>query len=233
MKRLPMKEGCNDLINDVLVDSELAKKIVPNKFKHTSKQGRIRRQKLLMAAKKLSERHNIQDITLVDICEEADIPRASAYHFFPNVEAIFLALRFLNYIDTLQALEKIEVSSFDRWQDYITELLQQSVQLFNNDVTKTKLMYGVNSPDFDSSDYEDQVDHSMVAMLFEKLSSHYNMESFKDIEEKILIAYHMIHSIFSLSFKQYDEITKEMSEEAVTAAIAYLRCYLPEELPLK
>ncbi|SJM37926.1 Bacterial regulatory proteins, tetR family [Psychrobacter pasteurii] len=228
-----MKEGCNDLINDVLVNSELAKKIVPNKFKHTSKQGRIRRQKLLMAAKKLSERHNIQDITLVDICEEADIPRASAYHFFPNVEAIFLALRFLNYIDTLQALEKIEVSSFDRWQDYITELLQQSVQLFNNDVTKTKLMYGVNSPDFDSSDYEDQVDHSMVGMLFEKLSSHYNMESFKGIEEKILIAYYMIHSIFSLSFKQYDEITKEMSEEAVTAAIAYLRCYLPEELPLK
>ena len=67
-----------------------------------------------MAAKKLSERHNIQDITLVDICEEEGIPRASAYHFFPNVEAIFLALRFLNYMDTFQALEKVEVSNFDR-----------------------------------------------------------------------------------------------------------------------
>ena len=64
-----MKEGCNDLINDVLVDSELAKSIVPNKFKHTRKQGRVRRQKLLIAAKKLSETHNIEDITLVDICE--------------------------------------------------------------------------------------------------------------------------------------------------------------------
>lgn len=228
-----MKEGCNDLINDVLVDSELAKKIVPNKFKHTSKQGRIRRQKLLMAAKKLSERHNIQDITLVDICEEAGIPRASAYHFFPNVEAIFLALRFLNYMDTFQALEKVEVSKFDRWQDYITEVLLQSAHLFNNDVTKTKLMYGVNSPDFDSGDYEEQVDHSMVSMLVDKISSHYNMESFKDIEEKFLVTYYMIHSIFSLSFKQHDEITKEMSQEAVTAAIAYLRCYLPEHLPLK
>lgn len=228
-----MKEGCNDLINDVLVDSELAKNIVPNKFKHTSKQGRVRRQKLLMAAKKLSETHNIQDITLVDICEEAGIPRASAYHFFPNVEAIFLALRFLNYMDTFQTLEKIEVSKFLRWQDYLSEVLRQSATLFNNDVTKNKLMYGANTPDFDKGEYEEQVDLNMVGMIVGKLFDHYNMDSFIDIEDRFLVTYHMVHSIFALSFKQYDEITKEMSEEAVTAAIAYLRCYLPEHLPLR
>ena len=228
-----MIEGCNHLINDVLVDSELAKNIVPNKFKHTSKQGRVRRQKLLMAAKKLSEKHNIEDISLADVCEEAGIPRASAYHFFPNVESIFLALRFLNYMDTVQTLEKIEVSSFERWQDYVADILRKSVKLFNTDITKNKLMYGSNTPDFDGSDYEDRVDTNMVSMIVGKLSAHYNMVSFNDIEEKFLIVYTMTHSIFALSFKQHNEITQDMGEEAITAAIAYLRCYLPEYLPLK
>ena len=37
-----MSENKDDKIEDVLVDSELAKKLVPNKFKFTSQQGRIR-----------------------------------------------------------------------------------------------------------------------------------------------------------------------------------------------
>lgn len=182
-----MVDGCNDLINDVLVDSELAKRIVPNKFKHTSKQGRARRTKLLLSAKKLSEKHNIQDISLADVCEEANIPRASAYHFFPNVESIFLALRFLNYIDTYQVLEKIEVADFDRWQDYIAKVLRESVILLNNDVSKIRLMYGSNTPDFDSSEYEERVDLNMVEMIFGRLTNHYDMTSFSQLNEKFLI----------------------------------------------
>ncbi|WP_366513704.1 TetR/AcrR family transcriptional regulator [Psychrobacter sp.] len=220
------------MINDVFKDSELAKNIVPNKFKHTSKQGRIRRQKLLMAAKKLSETRNIRDITLADVCEQAGIPRASAYHFFPNVDSIFLALRYLNYIETFQVLEKVEVSKFDRWQDYVAEILKQSVKLFNNDITKNKLMYGSKTPDFDNSEYDEQVNINMMGMIVGKLSAHYNMSSFKDIDEKFLVVYSMVHSIFALSFRQYDEITDEMGREAIIASIAYLRYYLPEELPL-
>lgn len=101
-----MNNSRDDIIEDLLVNSDLAKKLVPNKFKFTSQQGRIRRQKLLSAAKKLSETHTINTITLADVCEEADIPRASAYHFFPNVEAVFLALRFLNAIRSSKSSSK-------------------------------------------------------------------------------------------------------------------------------
>ena len=115
----------------------------------------------------------------------------------------------------------------------MADLLTQSVQLFNQDFTKNKLMYGSNTPDFDRSEYEERADINMVAMINNKLSSRYDMSSFKDINEKLLITYTLSHSIFSLSYKQYGEITEEMSKEAVTAAIAYLRCYLPENLPTK
>lgn len=226
-----MTERSSDLIKDVLVDSELAKNIVPNKFKHTSKQGRARRQKLLMAAKKLSETRDIQDISLADVCEKAGIPRASAYHFFPNVESIFLALRFLSYIETFKALEKIEVHDFKRWEDYLAQVIRQSGQVFNNDVTKNKLMYGANTPEFQDHDYDERIDINMVGMIVGKLSDYYDMSSFEDIDDLFLIAYGIIHSIFALSFKQFDEITAEMCEETIKASVAYLRCYLPEHLP--
>ncbi|MGM8888363.1 TetR/AcrR family transcriptional regulator, partial [Psychrobacter sp. 1U2] len=63
-----MSDHKDDKIEDILVDSELAKKLVPNKFKFTSQQGRVRRQKLLMGAKKLSETRSINDISLADVC---------------------------------------------------------------------------------------------------------------------------------------------------------------------
>lgn len=46
-----MSSSYDEKIEDVLVNSELARRLVPNKFKFTSQQGRLRRQKLLAAAK--------------------------------------------------------------------------------------------------------------------------------------------------------------------------------------
>ena len=113
-----MSSAYDEKIEDVLVDSELARRLVPNKFKFTSQQGRLRRQKLLAAAKELSATRPVSEISLADVCERADIPRASAYHFFPNVEAIFLALRFLNAIEIFNKLEKVDAKQFSRWQAY-------------------------------------------------------------------------------------------------------------------
>ncbi|MFP3354368.1 TetR/AcrR family transcriptional regulator, partial [Pseudoalteromonas sp. SIMBA_153] len=90
-----------------------------------------RRQKLLAGAKKLSETHAINDITLAAVCEEAGIPRASAYHFFPNIEAIFLALLFLNAIEILEMVETVDIGNYDRWQGYLTALIDRCITIFH------------------------------------------------------------------------------------------------------
>lgn len=154
-----MSENKDEKIEDVLVDSELAKKLVPNKFKFTSQQGRARRQKLLAGAKKLSETQPINDITLAAVCEEAGIPRASAYHFFPNIEAIFLALRFLNAIEILEIVETVDIGNYDRWQGYLTALIDNCVTIFHNDETKAKLIYDTNTPDFEGDSFGEDIDH--------------------------------------------------------------------------
>ncbi len=228
-----MSDHKDDKIEDILVDSELAKKLVPNKFKFTSQQGRVRRQKLLMGAKKLSETRSINDISLADVCEEAGIPRASAYHFFPNIEAIFLALRFLNAIEILEILTTVETVDYDRWQGYLTALIQRCVSIFHDDQTKAKLIYDTNTPDFEGDSFGEDMDHQIVELVYKRLSERYEMPKFEDIQDTLLVTYSIINGIFTLSYRRHERITDNYLQEATTASIAYLRCYLPEKLPRK
>lgn len=228
-----MTESRDDIIEDVLVDSELAKQLVPNKFKFTSKQGRVRRQKLLMAAKKLSETHPISDITLAAVCAEAGIPRASAYHFFPNVEAIFLALRFLNAIEILENIQTVDVTKYNRWQGYVTGVMEECINIFIQDPTKAKLIFDTNTPDFEGEEYGQQIDWQISDLMYEKMNAYYEMPNFENMKDIFLISYSIVNSIFTLSFRRYGKITEDMLSEVNIAVIAYLRCYLPEKLPRK
>lgn len=228
-----MSENKEDKIEDVLVDSELAKKLVPNKFKFTSQQGRARRQKLLMGAKKLSETQAINDITLAAVCEEAGIPRASAYHFFPNIEAIFLALRFLDAIDILEILRTVETGSYDRWQGYLTAMIDRCVKIFDEEPTKAKLIYDTNTPDFEGDSFGEQMDHQVVKLVYDRLAERYEVPKYEDIQDVLLIAFSIVNAIFTVSYRRHQRITDKYLQEANTASIAYLRCYLPEKLPRK
>ncbi len=228
-----MKDAQNDIIEDVLVDSELAKQLVPNKFKFTSKQGRARRQKLLMGAKKLSEIKAVNEISLADVCEEAGIPRASAYHFFPNIEAIFLALRFLNAIEILEELNKVNAEDYNRWQGYVTGLMENTVQYFAADKSKAKLIYDTNTPDFQGEEFGQHIDGQVVRLMYDKLTQKYELPKYADIQEVFLVAFSISNSVFTLSYRRNGYITDNMLQEATIATIAYLRCYLPEKLPLK
>jgi len=228
-----MTKQYEDKIEDVLVDSELAKKLVPNKFKFTSQQGRVRRQKLLMGAKTLSETRAIKDISLADVCEEAGIPRASAYHFFPNVEAIFLALRFLNAIETFESLNTVNAADYNRWQAYLTGLMEKVASIFREDPLKAKLVYETNTPDFEGDSFGTQIDDQIVELFYNQLSVRYVLPELKDIKDVLLIGYSIANGVFMLSYRLEGSVTEHYLQEAITAAIAYLRCYLPEKLPLK
>lgn len=223
----------HDKIEDLLVNSDLAKQLVPNKFKFTSHQGRIRRQKLLVAAKKISEIKSINEITLAEICEEAGIPRASAYHFFPNVEAVFLALRFLNAIEILESLNSVRTADYDRWQGYLTGIIDKAVELVHEDPTKAKLIYETNTPDFEVENYDRKVDNQISKLIYDNLSSQYEMPDYVNIEDVLLIAYGIINAVFTLSYRQHQQITEYFRQEAITACIAYMRSYLPEKLTRK
>ena len=226
-----MSSTYDEKIEDVLVDSELARRLVPNKFKFTSQQGRLRRQKLLAAAKELSATRPISEISLADVCEKADIPRASAYHFFPNVEAIFLALRTLNAMEIFKKLETVDAKQFSRWQAYITAMVDTGVEVIQADPTVARLIYETNTPDFEGNAFGSEIEKSISQMVYNKLAEHYKMPALDTIYQQLLVAYGIINGVFILAYRSEQEITDSYRQEAITAVIAYLRCYLPENLP--
>ena len=223
----------DDIIKDVLDNSELARQLVPNKFKFTSQQGRIRRQKLIISAKKLSINNSIKDITLAQVCEEAGIPRASAYHFFPNINEVFLALKYLNAIEMIEAMEKVEISYYDKWAEYVTELMKAIINEVQSDPSKAKLIYGTNTPDLEGDRFGEQVNNKVVKLIYKRMASHYQMPDYDDIEKQMLVSFSIVDSIFTLSYRQHRQITEAYVNEAIVASIAYLQNYLPESLPLK
>ena len=226
-----MSTTYDEKIEDVLVDSELARRLVPNKFKFTSQQGRLRRQKLLAAAKDLSATRPISEISLADVCEKADIPRASAYHFFPNVEAIFLALRFLNAMEIYKKLETVDAKQYSRWQAYITAMIDTSVEVIQADPTVARLIYETNTPDFEGNAFGSEMEKSISQMVYNKLAETYKMPAIETIFQQLLVAYGIINGIFILAYRSEQKISDSYRQEAITAVIAYLRCYLPENLP--
>lgn len=74
-----------------LVDASLLPELALRLFKFTSKQGRTRRATPLVSALELLREKAPGEITLAMVCKRAEIPRPSAYHFFPYIEAIFLS----------------------------------------------------------------------------------------------------------------------------------------------
>lgn len=226
-----MASSYDEKIEDVLVNSDLARRLVPNKFKFTSQQGRLRRQKLLAAAKELSVSRPVADISLADVCETAGIPRASAYHFFPNVEAIFLALRFLNAMEIFKKLQAVDASKYTRWQAYVTAMVETGVEVIQADPTVARLIYETNTPDFEGNDFGSEIEKEISQLIYENLAQYYKMPAKENVQKQLLVGYGIINGIFILAYRSEKEITNEYRQEAITALIAYLRCYLPETLP--
>ena len=56
------------------------------------------------------------------------------------------------------------------------------------------------------------------------------MPEYENIEQVLLVTLGIIDSVFKLSYRQEHAVTDAYIQEAITAAIAYLRCYLPEKL---
>lgn len=225
-----MSSSYDEKIEGVLSDSQLAKSLVPNKFKFTSQQGRLRRQKLLAGAKQLSATRPISEITLADVCEQAGIPRASAYHFFPNVNAIFLALRFLNAGEILAGLQTVDANNYPTWQGYVTAVVEKASEVLQSDPTVARLVYETNTPDFEGNAFGSEMDKQITDLIYDNLAKVYQLPERDKIQTQLLVGYGIINGVFTLSYRTHQKITDTYRKEAISAVLSYMQGVLSEQL---
>jgi len=220
-------------MDEKLTDASLAPELGSRKFKFTSQQGRSRRTHLMTATRELLRELPPEEVSFAMVCERADIPRASAYHFFPNIGALFLGLRMLHAELLAEGVVGVRVDRFDRWQDYMTCLIGVGAQIVREDPALLRLTYGMPGTLTEARQIGKSLDGKIVRTVFAALNERFVLPELPERERILALTFTIIDSFFRYSFREDGEITDAAVREAGRAAIAYMRCYLPEYLELR
>ena len=194
--------------------------------RHMQQRGVLRREKLLTAARQLLGEQEVGKISFSNICERAEVPRPSAYHFFPDINAIYLALTESNNanIENLltQPVEQQEVRS---WQHLLELLVDRLVDHYETHPDLAKLVYSGKIPT-EVRLSERTYDHKYAQITLDLFQQHFVLPPGRDWIKTFFIATEIVDTILSLSFLENQSLVPEMIKEAKRAAFAYLRLYV-------
>ena len=210
-----------------LLDTSLLPELAPRPYKFTSKQGRSRRALLLTSALELLREKTPEDITLAMVCERAGIPRPSAYHFFPNIEAIFLGIRLLHGENAIEQVNTLNEEKFDCWQDYIERFITIVVNVTNSEPAFPRLTYGYGSTLIGAREIGRDIDTRLAHVSLSGLHQHFDIPNFEREEEILCIALALGDAVLRLCYRIHGELQENMVQETKCAVISYLANYLP------
>lgn len=214
-----------------LVEASLAPELTPRKFKFTSEQGRTRRTQLLAAARELLAERQAEEVSFADVCERAGIPRPSAYHFFPNIQAIFLGLRVLHAEILVEAVLGLEGQEFESWRDYLGAMIEVGVQATFSDPAFPRLVYGTSLTLKEFRQLGQDLDRRLADITLEGITRRFQIPEWDTREQCFAVAFTIIDSLMRQSYRREERASEWIVAEARRAAVAYLRLYLPEVCP--
>ncbi|MGV3665689.1 MAG: TetR/AcrR family transcriptional regulator [Leptospira bouyouniensis] len=213
---------------DKLVDASLSPDLASRPFKFTSKQGRNRRAQLLSIAFELLKEKNPEEISFADICKKAKIPRPSAYHFFPNVEAIFHGIRLLHSEGMVEKLTELKNETFRTWKEYIERSIDVAIEVTNSEIAFPRLIYGYRMSNPEMRLVGQELDVKLANLTKQGLIEKFDLPTLNNIEQVFGVAISIPDSLLKLSYRTYGDFTPWMIGEAKKATISYLLNYLPE-----
>ncbi|TGL55313.1 TetR/AcrR family transcriptional regulator [Leptospira kemamanensis] len=214
---------------DKLVDASLSPDLASRPFKFTSKQGRNRRAQLLSIAFELLREKNPEEISFADICKKAKIPRPSAYHFFPNVEAIFHGIRLLHSEGVVEKLIALKNQNFRTWKEYIEKSIDVAVEVTNSEIAFPRLIYGYRMSHPEMRLVGQELDAKLANLTKEGLVQKFELNHLDTLDRVFGVAISIADSLLKLSYRTYGDFTPWMVGEAKKATISYLLNYFPED----
>jgi AcrR family transcriptional regulator len=199
----------------------------------SQKRSQIRVEALLIAADQLLQEREIGDIGIYDVAHLADVPPASAYHFFPTKESVFLALaeRYLQELHAALA-DSMKLAVIERWPSYIQSRYDAAVTFFNDRVAARRLLLGAAvGSDIKNLDLAD-IDR-YTADWYDEMNMIFVMPYVKDAHLKFTVLIGIYDGIWQASYAKYGHINSEFAREGLAAGLAYLETFLPRTIPLR
>jgi len=192
-----------------------------------------RREKILSVAAQMIEEKDIRAISLKDIAGRTGVSVGAAYHFYANATDVFVALaeQFMKSLrETIAA--PYEGAATESWQALVATAWGRGVEIYMECPAYQKLLLsGQTPPEIKQADRDN--DKIIGRSFIDIISRHFHFQEFPNCESVFFNAMEIADLMLCLSVHRDGHISQDMVEEAKIAAIAYLRHYLPESLPLK
>ncbi len=196
----------------------------------TYAKGEQRRDRLLVAAAELLRTASLDEVSLKDIAQHAEIPVGSAYHFFANAQDVYvgLAQRFMSSLYERIA-QPYSVEEARTWQTLFETAVDRAARLYEEHPAYRQLIIGGKAPP--EIKLADRAHDELVGrLMIEIIQRHFELEEFEGCNEVFFFTTEIVDLMFSLSVIRDGEITARMLAEAKRAGRAYLSDYLPEQL---
>ena len=172
----------------------------------------------------------LTELTLSDVAAEAEVPKSSAYHYFADIEDLYVQLLKILHEEMQAALDAPLAGPFANWPDVIARLLERGARRFAADAAAAQLLVGPEaSPDLRLRVLKSDV---TLGRIFERqIDVHFELPEVADRSVIFFRAVEIAGLMFCLSFIDHGRITKDMLSEATRATVAYLGLYVPARLP--
>jgi AcrR family transcriptional regulator len=192
--------------------------------------GRIRRQKLLDTAADLLEEIPLNELNLGHVAKAAEVPKASAYHFYKDIFDLYseLSARVGEELDAV--LREFPLRETNGWRGIVADALAHGAAFLNERAFRRQLIWGAKVPmDIKRSDRNN--DRRIARTLLARIQELYLVPEIPRREEIFYQAIEIADLLFCLCMLDNARLTDRALADAQTAATAYLGVYLPSELP--
>ena len=185
---------------------------------------------ILDSANTLIETKGVHNFSLYDIADHASVASGSVYHFFPSIEAVFVALveRYDREFERIVS-ENIPVDKVDTWGDVLWHHIEKSRHYINSNEQVLILILGPGQT-WLTRQVDTVGDTAISRAMHRNISDYFDVPQTPDPAEVLHLAIRILESIWQLSYQRHGRVTKEMQNETYRAMCAYLELYWPRHL---
>ena len=185
---------------------------------------------LIDATERLLSRASGDDLSLASVAAEARVPLPSVYHFFPNRNAILVALAARYHRKLAELASQPLEPEPESWQDMVRMRQRIGVAYLNEHPAALRLFMGAGvSVEVRTLDLRGNATTATARAA--DMRQRYECAGLDNLEHWLAVSIGLMDGIWAISYAEHGRITEDYVVESTRAAIAYLRCYPPEHLP--
>lgn len=194
--------------------------------------GKERFGQLLDAAAEMLADHMDSDVTLAMVAQRAQVPLPSVYHFFPNRNAIFVELA-RRFHEELAVVARTTITPYPtRWQDLLLVRQTRGRDYLNANPAALRLFMGAGvSVEVRTLDLRGNTASSKLRAR--EFRERFECAGLTGLEYWLSVTFGLMDGIWAISYAEHGRITDQYLMEGWRASVAYLRTYLPEDLPIR